>query len=167
MNTVEKYSGYLENAMLVFLVGRYSHSSRVRNKSPRKVYSIDPGLSNAVGFRFSENFGKLAENIVALELRRRMSGKPQSGIYYWRENGGPEVDFVVKSGMQVRELIQVCWDVSKPETRKREVHGILKAMEALRLDRGTILNEEYEGEEKIMSKTITYRKIVKWLLQIE
>jgi predicted AAA+ superfamily ATPase len=90
INTLEKFSGYLGSAMLVFFVGRFGWSFGARNRSPRKVYSVDPGLSNAVGPRFSENTGSLAENIVALEPLRRKSVAPSMEIFCWRDESGRE-----------------------------------------------------------------------------
>jgi len=167
VNTLEKFSGYLASAMMVFFVGRFGWSFGERNKSPRKAYAIDPGLSNAVGFRFAENAGALAENIVALELLRRKLVEPSMDLFYWRNEAGHEVDFVVKKGKRVTELIQVCWDVSDAGTKKREQRALTGAMEKLGLNRGLVLNEDFEGVVKAGRKTIEYRPILKWLLDIE
>lgn len=67
-DTVEKFSGYLETAYLLFFLKRFSFKVKEQEKSPRKVYAIDTGLVNTIGFRFSENAGRLAENVVFLEL---------------------------------------------------------------------------------------------------
>ena len=48
-------------------------------------------------------------------------------IYYWR-NGKRKVDFVVKDGLKPKELIQVCWDIEDPDTKKRELTGLLEGM---------------------------------------
>ena len=69
----------------------------------RKVYSIDVGLSNSVGFGFSENKGRLIENVVLVELLRRKIG---SEVYYWK-NGDREVDFVLKDELNVEQLIAI------------------------------------------------------------
>ncbi len=64
----------------------FSYSLKEQSINPRKIYCIDTGLRNVVGFKFSEDYGRLYENIVAIELKRRMS-ESISEIYYWR--GGP------------------------------------------------------------------------------
>jgi len=66
------------------------------------VYSIDVGLSNSVWFGFSENKGRLIENVL-IELLRRKIG---SGVYYWK-NGDREVDFVLKDELNVEQLIAI------------------------------------------------------------
>jgi predicted AAA+ superfamily ATPase len=166
INTLEKFSRYYENAMMLLFVGRFAWSFKERNKSPRKVYSIDTGLCNIAGFRSSENTGRLAENIVALELFRKKIADTSMELYYWKDDTGHEVDFVVKRGKRVSELIQVCWDLSDPDTKKREVRALAGAMEALDIDTGLILNEDFEREEKVAGRKIVYRSLVKWLLDI-
>jgi hypothetical protein len=59
-DTVEKFSRYLEDAYLLFFLKRFSFKVKEQEKSPRKVYAIDTGLANTIGFRFSQNLGRLA-----------------------------------------------------------------------------------------------------------
>ncbi|NCO24866.1 MAG: ATP-binding protein, partial [bacterium] len=47
-DTIEKFSGYLENIYLIFFVKRFSFKVKEQEKSPRKVYGIDSGLVNTV-----------------------------------------------------------------------------------------------------------------------
>jgi len=154
--TVRRFSSYLETANLIFFVRRFSWSVKEQENSPRKVYSVDAGLSNRVGYRFRE--GKIAENLVAIELRRR--GKE---AFYWRDRSDREVDFVVKDD-KVRELIQVCWDLSDGRTRQREVRSLVRAMEEFGLEEGLILNSELDSEEAD-GKRILYRPLWRWLLE--
>lgn len=164
LRTVERFSEYIQTACLVFFIKKFSFSMKEQEKAQRKVYSIDTGLSNAVGFRFTKNSGKLMENIVATELKIRQTFDPGIEIYYWRDQSGKEVDFVVKDGLKVRELIQVCWDLSDMETKGREVKGLVKAMEEFNLGTGLMITEDFEGEEKIKNKDIIYKPLWKWLL---
>lgn len=73
VNTVKNYVEYLENSWLVFTTNVYDFSVKRQQVAPKKVYAIDTGLANAVGFSFSPNTGKLLENLVFLALRRRTS----------------------------------------------------------------------------------------------
>jgi len=95
--------------------------------NPFKVYATDTGLRNAVSFQVSSDYGKLYENVVAVEIRRR--GKE---IYYWRDYEQREVDFVIKEGLDVTRLIQVCYDIEDPKVKKREIKALLKASSELR-----------------------------------
>jgi len=162
--TVEKFSNYLETVYLTFFLKRFSFKFKEQEKSPRKVYSIDTGLSNTIGLRFSQNIGKVAENLVFLELLRRKITNPKIELYYWKNERHQEVDFVIKDGISIKNLIQVCWDINKLNTKKRETGSLIKGLEELKLSEGLIITEEYEGEENIKDKKIKYLPLCKWLL---
>jgi predicted AAA+ superfamily ATPase len=163
-STVEKFSGYLEDVYLVFFLKRFSFKVKEQEKSPRKVYAIDTGLCNSIGFRFSENIGKLAENIVFLELHRRQIQNSDTELYYWKDVYHHEVDFVVKKGQKVGQLIQVCWNVSDPKTKDREIRSLMKAMDELEKTEATIITEEYDTVEELKDRKITYVSLWRWLL---
>ena len=154
----------IKNAFLIFFISKFSFSVKNQQKAPRKVYSIDVGLSNAVGFRFSKNIGKIAENIVAVELKRKQSRELLTEIYYWKDYQQNEVDFVIKEGLKIKGLVQVCWDISSVETRKRETRALLKASKELKCNNLLIITGEYEDEEKVRNKKILYTPLWKWLL---
>ncbi len=162
--TVDRFSDYIQTACLVFFIKKFSFSMKDQEKAQRKVYSIDSGLSNVIGFRFSKNSGKLMENIVANELRIRQTFDPMIEIYYYKDTAGKEVDFVIKEGLKVKELIQVCDDISDMETKERELKGLLRAMDELNLKSGLVITEDFEGEENFKNKEIIYKPLWKWLL---
>ncbi|MBI5192091.1 MAG: ATP-binding protein [Nitrospirae bacterium] len=164
-DTVEKFSEYFETAYMLFFLKRFSFKIKQQEKSPKKVYAIDTGLANTAGFRFSQNLGRLAENIVLLELKRLQETDKDIEIFYWKDNTHREVDFVIKRDLAVKQLIQVCWDMNHHETRKREIQSLSKAMKEFKLDEGLIITEDYEGEEKIEEKRIRYVSLWQWLIQ--
>lgn len=165
--TVEKFSGYLEQVYLVFFLKRFSFKVREQEKSPRKVYAVDTGLSNAVGFRFSENLGRLAENVVFLHLKHQQAFHPQRELYYWKDLRHQEVDFVLKEGPKVSDLIQVCWEVEDRKTKERELRSLVKAMQELNTNRGSVITEGYEGQEEVKGKPIRFIPLWKWLLGLD
>ncbi|MFH1638500.1 MAG: ATP-binding protein [Candidatus Woesearchaeota archaeon] len=158
-NTIVNSLGYLEDAQLVFYNPLLSYKVKEQKLYPKKAYCIDPGLVNAVSL-FGKNLGRLYENIVAVELKRL--GKE---VYYWKNSSGKEVDFVVKEGTAVKKLINVCYDISKAETKKREISGLLAAMEEFRLKEGTIITENYEAQEVVEKKKVIYVPLWKYLLR--
>ncbi len=162
--TTERFSDYLEASYLVFFLKRFSYKFKEQEKSPRKVYAVDTGVANIIGFRFSPNLGRLAENVVFLELKRRAYLNLFSEVYYWKSLADEEVDFVVKEDTKVRELIQVCWSMSDINTKKREIKALLKAMEEFKLKKGLIITEDFEGEEDHYGKKIQYMSLRRWLL---
>ncbi len=163
--SAERFSAYLEASYLLFFLKRFSFKVKEQEKSPRKVYAVDTGLANIAGFQFSANNGKLAENIVFLELKRRAYFNPHQEIYYWKNLVQEEVDFVVKEKASVKELIQVCWDMRDTRTKKRETKALLKAMEEFKLDEGTVITEDREGKEAVDGKEIKMIPLYKWLLE--
>ncbi len=164
LTTVERFSDHLETANVVFFLKKFSFSFKEQEKAQRKIYSADVGMSNAIGFRFSENLGKIMENIVAVELKKRQSFNPQIEIYYWKDYQQREVDFVVKEGLDVVQLIQVCHDVTNLETKEREVRSLVRAMKEFKLTKGLIITDDFEGEEEMKGFKIEYVPMWKWLL---
>jgi predicted AAA+ superfamily ATPase len=165
LDTVERFSKYLNTVRLIFLLPKFSYSIKQQILTQKKVYCIDTGFVNSIGFRFSENLGRIAENLVFLQLLRRKEQNPSLELYYWRDYHQREVDFVIKEGTSVKELIQVCWDLADEETKRREIKGLLKAMDEFRLKKGLVITEDFEGKETLKGKGIVYTPLWKWLLQ--
>jgi len=160
LDTVERFSYYLTYSYLINLVKLFSYSLKQQELNARKAYCIDTGLRNVVSFRFSEDIGRLVECIVFQELMRK--GKE---IYYWKNKKHQEVDFVVKQGMNVKELIQVCWDLEKLDVKNREINALLNAMDEFKLKKGLVITENYEDEEHTEDKTIFFVSLWRWLLE--
>jgi len=143
-NSLYDYLDHLSDAYLVYQAPIHSRSAKARQVNPKKVYAIDTGLLRAMSFQMTEDRGALLENLVYMHLRRQ-------GIraeYYAPPEGG-EVDFVVPAaGNRGRRLIQVCWSLGDPATRRREMGRLRNAMTQLRLRRGTVvtwLDEDSPG----------------------
>lgn len=163
-HTTERFSGYFEDVYLTFMMKRFSFKVKEQEKSPRKIYSIDTGLCNSVGFRFSENIGRLAENIVFLALKRKQLLDPRVELFYWKDVQHREVDFVIKNGLKTERLIQVCWDTRDEKTRTREHRSLHKAMKELKMDTATVITKSIEGQEKLNGFTVNTVPLWKWLL---
>jgi predicted AAA+ superfamily ATPase len=159
VHTVENYVNYLAEAFLSFEVDRFSHKLKEQLKSPRKAYAYDTGLINAIKFKTGRDLGRVIENLVAVELVRR-----GDDFYYYRSNNGKEVDFVVKKGTKVSQLIQVCYDIDDPNTRKREVSALLRAGRDLECDNLLILTWDYALNEKHGNATIGFLPLWRWLI---
>ncbi|MEM1981983.1 MAG: ATP-binding protein [Candidatus Hadarchaeales archaeon] len=165
VGTVSDWVSYLESSYLLFKLERFSPRLRESMLAPKKIFSIDTGLSNAVGFRLSENRGKAMENVVAVELlRRRDYWRREWEVFYWKDYRQREVDFVVKEGARVRQLIQVCWEVT-PDAERREIGSLLAAMEEFGLKEGLVLTFDQEGEQAIDGRRVIYRPLWRWLLE--
>jgi len=158
MNTVKSYIQYLENSFLFFTVNKFNFSYRKQILSPKKVYCIDNALAKALGFSFAGNQGRMLENIVFLELKRR-----GCEIYYYLSKDGREVDFVAKKNNQ-SDLFQVCWEMNNQDTKEREVGALKMAMAELNIPVGYILTDNEENEIKFESGKIIILPVYKWLL---
>jgi predicted AAA+ superfamily ATPase len=119
VNTVRTYIDYLENSWLFFVVNKYAYSIKEQQIATKKIYSIDTGLVRSVGFSFSENKGKLMENVVYLHLRRK-----KQEIYYYKTIQNYEVDFFLP---RENTFIQVSQNFDSPETEEREIRAIISA----------------------------------------
>ncbi len=161
VTTVSDYCGYLENSYLCFFVNRYSTSIKAQQNSPKKVYFIDHALAKTVGFRFSEDQGRMLENIVFIELKRR-----GYVIFYHKEI--KECDFIIQQNSTIRGAIQVCQTLKDPSTEKREINGLIEALEKHSLNKGLILTESEEGEFTVQknerSFLVSVQPLWKWLM---
>ncbi len=134
-------------------------------KAPRKVYCIDNGLALAMAFRAGENRNKQLENLVAVELNRRKHyWDNEMEIYYWKNHQQYEVDFVVKKGREIEQLIQVTYASGKDEINKREMRALLKASDGLRCKNLLVITWDYQGTEEIEGRKIDFIPIWQWLL---
>lgn len=103
--------------------------------------------------------GRLIKNALFLQLRRL--GKE---VYFYAQPDF-EIDFLIHAGTHIEGLIQVCFSMSDPETRKREFKSLLKASAKFDCRDMLVITWEEEGEEIIDSKTIRIVPLWKWLLQ--
>jgi predicted AAA+ superfamily ATPase len=165
VGTASKYTAALEEVFLYSFLRKYSPSLKTQIKDIKKVYCIDAGIINTAGFNLSENIGRVAENTVYLELKRRQQQNPSQQLYYHRDQQQKEVDFVVKENLKIRQLIQVCWSTQDQKTEKREAEAILKAGRQLKCANLLIITEDEEKTEKTNNTTINYTPLWKWLIQ--
>jgi len=97
--------------------------------------------------------------MAAIELLRR--GKE---FYYYKSKDGKEVDFAVKEGLKISQLIQVCYDVDHYKTKKRETHALVKAAQEIRCDNLLVLTWDYEARETSGELEIHFLPLWKWLI---
>jgi len=157
VQSVIDYVCFFEEAYLIFTIPRFSYSFKQQQVNPKKVYSIDNGFSNSNSASFSKDNGKMLENLVFLNLRKK-----HKDIFYFQEKN--ECDFVIKDREKIVEAVQVCFDLNE-ETQDREIKGLLEAMKEFKFNRGLILTYKQEDEFKIEGKTIKVLPVWKWLLE--
>jgi uncharacterized protein len=159
--TVQKFSGYLEVPFLFLNLTRYSTKIKTQQKSPPKSYIIDNGFIKARSFELSPNTGRLLENAVFIELLRR-EYKPSLDVFYYRTRNNKEVDFLLRSGHAVKQLIQVSYDLTNAKTLKREVDALVEAANELNCNDLIIIT--WDNEERITKDDLCVQMIpaYKW-----
>ncbi len=157
--TIKEYFEYLKNSYLVFLINRYDSSLKKQIYSNKKAYFIDVALANIIGFRTSKDKGRLIENIVFLQLKRK-----NKEIYFHKNK--KECDFLIKKGIKIIQAIQVTQTLQNEETKKREIEGLLEALKKYKLKEGMLLIENNDEKKlKIEGKKIIIKPVWKWLLE--
>lgn len=131
-NSLYDFIRMAESIFMVHTIKKYSNKISIQDFGERKVFVIDNGLLNSIVFQFSSDIGKMMEQTVYWELKRR-----NYSIYFLKN--GFECDFVIVSVEGIKDIIQVCYDISDPHTLKREVKGLVNAAKELDLKRGSII----------------------------
>jgi len=157
INTIKEYISYLEYAYLFFRLNKFSYSYKTHITKPSKIYCIDNGLINLVSFKFSENKGRLYENLVFLELMRR-----NHEIYYHSVKN--ECDFIVKRQLEIINAIQVAVNLTDEKTRKREINGLIEALKEYNLKEGLIITDDQYEDLIVDELKIKIRPLWFWLL---
>jgi predicted AAA+ superfamily ATPase len=103
------------------------------------------------------------ENCVFLELLRQRNTSPSLEIHYWN-SGVNEVDFVLRVGGKVEELLQVTYADSLNNVHTREIDALLKASRELKPKKLTVITWNAEGQKQFGDKKIVFTPLWKWLL---
>ena len=169
--TLSNYISYIEKSYFMYSLPLFSRKVKDQLQYPRKIYFVDNGFITCLSVKFSDNTGRLYENLVFIELRRRTAGDLNKELFYWKSQRGEEVDFVLRDNLKTKQLIQVCYDMEDYDTRKRELRALVKASEELKCDDLLVITNDREGEEEVKSrsgkiKKIKYIPIWKWLFKI-
>ena len=152
-----KYLGYLEDAFFVFSLNKFSLSYKKAEQSLPKIYFIDNGLLRINGI---EDKGRLLENLVFIELLRR-----EKDIAYYQTPTKNEVDFLIKKGKKIEQLIQVCYNASNFETEDRELRSLVLASKEFKCNNLLVLTKQEEKEIKFQDKKIKFVPVWKWVLE--
>ena len=167
--TLVEFLDFSSEVFLFFPIEILSGSVKARKQYPKKLYIIDNGIATSLFPETKGSISRLMENAVARELIKKSFETPTFQVFYWREYGrqeGREVDFVVKEGFRVTQLIQVTYASSFDEIKKREVDALLKANEIFAKDKPSLLviTWDYEDEREVKGRKIEFVPLWKWLL---
>jgi len=157
INSVISFISYFEDSYLLFTVPKFDFSFKKQIVNPKKIYSIDNGISNINSASFSEDKGRMLENLVFITLRHK-----NQDIFYFQENN--ECDFLIRKGVKIIDAIQVCYEINK-ENQDREINGLIEAMNKFKLKECLILTYNQEDKFVIEDKVIKVIPVWKWLLE--
>lgn len=159
--TVKKYLDYVEQTYLIYQLFKYAPSLKVQLSNPKKIYFIDNAIVSRIGFNPTANIGIQLENLVFIELRRR-------GLQLFYHSGIKECDFIVRCGIRITMAYQVTVSLSQsPQTREREIAGLLEAMESYQLSEGYIITMEEKENIDIQGHNVHVIPAWEWMLTSE
>jgi uncharacterized protein len=156
-DTIYEFQDYVESIYLALFLPKYLPSVVKQEFSRKKVYSIDNGLAASINTFFMRDKGATLENLIFLELI-----KEGSNIFYY--NSKYECDFLIAENEGVSEAIQVCYDISDQDTKKREERGLVSACKEFKLKKGFIITHSEEQRYTISGINVEVLPAYKYLL---
>ncbi len=159
---VTEYLDWFQEAYALFSVPIFVESFHKQNVNPKKISSIDNGLTCAVSTSLSKSTGHLLENLVFLTFRRL-----EKKIYYFRDRYQHEVDFVVLDEFEKPVLYQVSVSLKEESVKERELKSLFAAMKQLNLKKATLftLNEKFIIEQE--KHKVYVRPLWEFLLEVK
>lgn len=149
--TIMEYLNCIEETSYIYLIPVFSYSLKVQKANPKKVIALDNGIRNKICFRFSEDYGKLAENVVGLNLIKRYED-----VFYYK--GKSEVDYIVKDQSNNLHAINISYGNEIPQREYDSLNHFAK--EYKNVKSLILISREEEGKEG----RIKIMPLLKWLL---
>jgi len=156
-NSLYNYLALFNDALIFFPLRKFSYSLKNIEQSLPKIYTVDNAFITEI---MGNERGKKLENLVFLGLLRK-GYEFNKQIFYFSNT--KEVDFLIKEGNKIKELIQVCYDIEDFITKEREINSLIKTADELSCNELLIITSDYEGEEKIKGRIIKFFPVWKWL----
>lgn len=157
LSSVKNYLYYFEAGYLFYYLKKYDYSVSKQILNSRKVFAVDNAIPNRLGFRFSENKGRLLENLVFIELKRRACE-----LYYFSEKY--ECDFLVRENLVITEAIQVTYSLNADNVT-REMGGLREAMQSFNIPKGTLIVFDDNKYPVELPKGVSVIRAYEWLLK--
>jgi predicted AAA+ superfamily ATPase len=160
-NTIYNYVDYFSDSLVLYTLRKYSRSYREMEQTIPKIYFVDNGLLAINGI---ESLSRFMENVVFLELVRKGFTPDNHNLFYF-VSADKEVDFVLKKGEKIMQLIQVCYNIEDFDTKARELNALVTAGKELKCNHMFVITWDYERVEKYKNRKIEFFPLWKWLLE--
>lgn len=138
-NTLYDFLGFAKDAYVIRSLTKFDYSEMKRENSDKKAFACDWGLLSAIDYAVSKDLGRLFENLVVLEFMKLL--KP---VFFYKQVN--ECDLIVETSPNELLPVQIAYDMSDADTRKRELKGLSEAAKSLEVSRGLILTMDQEEE---------------------
>lgn len=155
--TVKNYIDYIQQTYMIFQLMKYSSSVKLQMLNPKKIYFIDNAIIGRIGFNATDNIGYKLENVVFIELKRR-----GGDLFYHSDK--KECDFIVRHEARITQAYQVTVSISDTKTRKREISGLLEAMNTYGLSEGYIITMDEKETIQVDEGIIHVVPAWEWML---
>lgn len=156
LSSIKDYLSYYEHSYLFSYLKKFDYSVKKQIMNSKKVFTTDHAFATRLGFNFSENKGRILENIVYIELLRR-----GYEVYYY--SGNNECDFLIKKGLNIVKAIQVVEHLDKTNY-EREYRGLQEAMKTYEIPQGILITNSIEASFIPDYEEIETLSVWKWLL---
>jgi len=160
-NTLSDYLNYIKESFFADFIEIFSCNIKNKLQYPRKSYVADNGFVRALSSKTDLEKGRLLENLVHNTLKRK-----NQDLSYFQDKG--ECDFLIKNLLKITEAVQVTCELNDNNS-KREIEGLLGAMEEFNLKKGLIITENTQKdlEYKIDKRRVKIKvvPIWQWLLE--
>lgn len=152
-NDLYNFIEYLDTIYFSKSLSKFEYS--LHKQTLKKVYLFDNWFLNAISFNFSDNYWKLLENSVFIELYRRY----KENIFFLKN--WSETDFIINKKENI--VFQVCYSLNE-QNYDREIAWCLDWMNKFNISSSILITFEEENEIEIDWKVINVIPFYKWIL---
>lgn len=142
---------------MVTYVEKYDPAVVKREMSNKKIYLYDNGIASGIRYTFSEDRGRLLENLVFTGIR-----KTTEAIFFLKN--GYECDFVVFPETKNPVLIQVTETLDQ-DNFSREISGLEKAGKRIKNSKSLLITGNMGIPIEMLPKWVEVMTAYEWLLK--
>jgi len=77
-------------------------------------------------------------------------------LFYYRTRNDREIDFLIKQGATITELVQSVYEINDPDIERREVKALVEAGQELGVDKLTAITWDEKKEIKKDGFTVNF-----------